>query len=91
MQMLFYLLEFNFYFWPSAVVIDAPNGFLFEWWSVFWEIFVNRTGARRSEAAVAYLKVHLFSWVNSLVTLLLIHLYVHFLISIVLTLVASSI
>ncbi|XP_057415988.1 transcriptional corepressor LEUNIG-like [Lotus japonicus] len=41
----------------EPVVIDAPNGFLFEWWSVFWEIFVNRTGARRSEAAVAYLKM----------------------------------
>ncbi|KAL8189643.1 hypothetical protein R6Q57_029209 [Mikania cordata] len=25
-----------------AIVIDAPRGFLFEWWAVFWDVFVSR-------------------------------------------------
>ncbi|KAF3792625.1 Transcriptional corepressor LEUNIG-like protein [Nymphaea thermarum] len=41
----------------SAVdVIDAPAGFLCEWWSVFWDIFLARTNAKCSDAAAAYLK-----------------------------------
>ncbi|KAM3739006.1 hypothetical protein ACB098_09G173700 [Castanea mollissima] len=24
----------------DPVAIDAPGGFLFEWWSVFWDIFI---------------------------------------------------
>jgi len=37
--------------------IDAPGGFLFEWWSVFWDIFIARTNEKHSEVAVAYLEV----------------------------------
>lgn len=41
--------------------IDAPGGFLFEWWSVFWDIFIARTNEKHSETAAAYLEVTLFS------------------------------
>ena len=37
--------------------IDAPGGFLFEWWSVFWDIFISRTNDKHSEAAAAYIEV----------------------------------
>lgn len=37
--------------------IDAPGGFLFEWWSVFWDIFIARTNEKHSEAAAAYIEV----------------------------------
>jgi UDP-N-acetylglucosamine enolpyruvyl transferase len=36
--------------------IDAPGGFLFEWWSVFWDIFIARTNEKHSEVAAAYLE-----------------------------------
>ncbi|CAL4965614.1 unnamed protein product [Urochloa decumbens] len=42
---------------PSApVAIDAPGGFLFEWWSVFWDIFIARTNENHSDSAAAYLE-----------------------------------
>lgn len=41
--------------------IDAPGGFLFEWWSVFWDIFIARTNEKHSENAAAYLEVPLIS------------------------------
>lgn len=40
----------------DPVAIDAPGGFLFEWWSVFWDIFIARTNANHSEAAAAYIE-----------------------------------
>ncbi|GLT24969.1 hypothetical protein SLA2020_001280 [Shorea laevis] len=40
----------------DPVAIDAPGGFLFEWWSVFWDIFIARTNAKHSEAAAAYIE-----------------------------------
>jgi hypothetical protein len=43
----------------SHAAIDAPGGFLFEWWSVFWDIFIARTNEKHSEVAAAYLEV---SW-----------------------------
>ncbi|CAN1138595.1 Transcriptional corepressor LEUNIG_HOMOLOG, partial [Linum perenne] len=36
--------------------IDGPGGFLFEWWSVFWDIFIARTNEKHSEAAAAYIE-----------------------------------
>ncbi|KAM1142549.1 hypothetical protein ACFX1X_031888 [Malus domestica] len=42
---------------PDPVAIDAPGGFLFEWWSVFWDIFIARTNDKHSEAAAAYIEV----------------------------------
>ncbi|CAO2209671.1 unnamed protein product [Urochloa humidicola] len=43
---------------PSApVAIDAPGGFLFEWWSVFWDIFIARTNEKHSDSAAAYLEL----------------------------------
>ncbi|XP_061349712.1 transcriptional corepressor LEUNIG_HOMOLOG-like isoform X2 [Gastrolobium bilobum] len=47
---------------PDPVAIDAPGGFLFEWWSVFWDIFIARTNDKHSEAANAYLQVPPFSF-----------------------------
>ncbi|KAH1097528.1 hypothetical protein J1N35_014449 [Gossypium stocksii] len=41
---------------PDPVAIDAPGGFLFEWWSVFWDIFISRTNDKHSEAAAAYIE-----------------------------------
>ncbi|XP_047082985.1 transcriptional corepressor LEUNIG_HOMOLOG-like [Lolium rigidum] len=40
----------------DPVAIDAPGGFLFEWWSVFWDIFIARTNEKHSEVAAAYLE-----------------------------------
>ncbi|KAK9733911.1 hypothetical protein RND81_04G100600 [Saponaria officinalis] len=40
----------------DPVAIDAPGGFLFEWWSVFWDIFIARTNDKHSEAAAAYIE-----------------------------------
>ncbi|KAJ9688537.1 hypothetical protein PVL29_014276 [Vitis rotundifolia] len=40
----------------EPVAIDAPGGFLFEWWSVFWDIFIARTNEKHSEAAASYIE-----------------------------------
>ncbi|MCH90875.1 transcriptional corepressor LEUNIG-like, partial [Trifolium medium] len=40
----------------QRIAIDAPGGFLFEWWSVFWDIFISRTNEKHSEAAAAYIE-----------------------------------
>lgn len=40
----------------DPVAIDAPGGFLFEWWSVFWDIFISRTNEKHSEAAASYIE-----------------------------------
>ncbi|EXC24195.1 Transcriptional corepressor LEUNIG [Morus notabilis] len=40
----------------DPVAIDAPGGFLFEWWSVFWDIFIARTNEKHSEPAAAYIE-----------------------------------
>ncbi|WVY90338.1 hypothetical protein V8G54_035852 [Vigna mungo] len=48
----------------DPVAIDAPGGFLFEWWSVFWDIFIARTNEKHSEVAASYIElqtVHLTS------------------------------
>ncbi|KAB1209193.1 Transcriptional corepressor LEUNIG [Morella rubra] len=42
---------------PAA--IDAPGGFLFEWWSVFWDVFIARTNEKHSEAAASYIETQL--------------------------------
>lgn len=38
-------------------VVDAPGGFLFEWWSVFWDIFIARTNVEHSKVAAPYIEV----------------------------------
>ncbi|KAK7815931.1 transcriptional corepressor leunig-like protein [Quercus suber] len=40
----------------DPVAIDAPGGFLFEWWSVFWDIFIARTNEKHSEPAASYIE-----------------------------------
>ncbi|KAK4265145.1 hypothetical protein QN277_026233 [Acacia crassicarpa] len=43
----------------DPVVIDAPSGFLLEWWSVFWDIFIAKTAWKdqnHSEAALSYIE-----------------------------------
>lgn len=44
-------------FGPEYLAIDAPGGFLFEWWSVFWDIFIARTNEKHSEVAASYIEV----------------------------------
>ncbi|KAK9762261.1 hypothetical protein K7432_012182, partial [Basidiobolus ranarum] len=40
------------------VPIDAPDGFLFEWWSVFWDIFSARSNQPgSSREALAYIDI----------------------------------
>lgn len=46
----------------ECVAIDAPGGFLFEWWSVFWDIFIARTNEKHSEPAAAYIEVSLLDY-----------------------------
>ncbi|KAE9459168.1 hypothetical protein C3L33_08928, partial [Rhododendron williamsianum] len=46
----------------DPVAIDAPGGFLFEWWSVFWDIFIARTNEKHSEVAASYIEVGLSLW-----------------------------
>ncbi|KAG6507592.1 hypothetical protein ZIOFF_032942 [Zingiber officinale] len=41
----------------DPVAIDAPGGFLFEWWSVFWDIFIARTNEKHSDAAASYIEL----------------------------------
>jgi hypothetical protein len=41
----------------ASAAIDAPSGFLCEWWSVFWDIFIARTNPRYSDAAAQYVEV----------------------------------
>ncbi|KAF3791146.1 Transcriptional activator [Nymphaea thermarum] len=41
----------------DPVAIDAPGGFLFEWWSVFWDIFIARTNEKHSDVAASYIEV----------------------------------
>ncbi|KAI8568028.1 hypothetical protein RHMOL_Rhmol02G0166500 [Rhododendron molle] len=41
---------------PNIIIaIDAPRGFLFEWF-VFWDVFIARTNEKHSEAASAYIE-----------------------------------
>uniref|UniRef100_A0A803MLJ2 LisH domain-containing protein n=1 Tax=Chenopodium quinoa TaxID=63459 RepID=A0A803MLJ2_CHEQI len=49
----------------DPVAIDAPGGFLFEWWSVFWDIFIARTNEKHSEAAAAYIEMQLMQQRNA--------------------------
>lgn len=42
--------------------IDAPGGFLFEWWSVFWDIFIARTNEKHSEVAASYIEVGILGY-----------------------------
>ncbi|GAB4832926.1 hypothetical protein Ancab_006946 [Ancistrocladus abbreviatus] len=43
----------------DPVAIDAPGGFLFEWWSVFWDIFIARSNEKHSEAAASYIETQI--------------------------------
>jgi hypothetical protein len=51
----------EYYYLISVVcfiaAIDAPGGFLFEWWSVFWDIFIARTNEKHSDVAASYIEV----------------------------------
>ncbi|KAL9259916.1 Transcriptional corepressor LEUNIG-like protein [Drosera capensis] len=38
-------------------VVEAPRGFLFEWWSVFWDLFIAGTDKEHSAAATFYLEM----------------------------------
>lgn len=51
------LFRISNYIFMRASAIDAPGGFLFEWWSVFWDIFIARTNEKHSEVAASYIEV----------------------------------
>ncbi len=34
-----------------CAAIDAPGGFLLEWWSVFWEVFIARSNDKTAADA----------------------------------------
>lgn len=55
----FEILKINCASWGDLAAIDAPGGFLFEWWSVFWDIFIARTNEKHSEVAASYIEVTL--------------------------------
>lgn len=38
-------------------VLSYPNGFLFEWWVVFWSLYNTRSNLTYTEAAAMYLEV----------------------------------
>lgn len=40
----------------DAPLIDAPQGFLAEWWAVFWDVLSARTRKQASEQAQMYLE-----------------------------------
>ena len=42
-----------------CAAIEAPSGFLFEWWSVFWDIYISRTNPSFSECASTYSEVRI--------------------------------
>lgn len=37
--------------------IDSPGGFLMEWWSVFWDIFVARANKKNSDSTASQVGV----------------------------------
>ncbi|KAL9143037.1 hypothetical protein ABFS82_14G209600 [Erythranthe guttata] len=45
---------------PGYEAIDSPEGFLLEWWTVFWEIYLTRANENYSEPAAAYIKTQLY-------------------------------
>lgn len=51
------LMNFPILLGLFCIAIDAPGGFLFEWWSVFWDIFIARTNEKHSEVAASYIEV----------------------------------
>ncbi|KAK7330182.1 hypothetical protein VNO77_24369 [Canavalia gladiata] len=38
-------------------VITAPHGFLLEWWTVFWDVYMSRMGHHHTDAAAFYHKI----------------------------------
>ncbi|KAB1213478.1 Transcriptional corepressor LEUNIG [Morella rubra] len=42
---------------PGSRAIDATGGFLFDWLSVIWDIFIARTNEKHSEVAASYIEV----------------------------------
>jgi len=43
---------------PSeSVPIDAPGGFLFEWWTVFWDVFSARSNKVATTNASNYVEI----------------------------------
>jgi len=56
---IYYLLPVKNVFFAA---IDAPGGFLFEWWSVFWDIFIARTNEKHSDVAASYIEVSVYAF-----------------------------
>lgn len=43
----------------TIVPIDAPEGFLYEWWTVFWDVFSAKANKSGSREAVTYVDVRM--------------------------------
>jgi hypothetical protein len=41
----------------DAVLVNTPHGFLYEWWTVFWDVFSARTTKQGTPHARAYVEV----------------------------------
>jgi hypothetical protein len=41
----------------ESVIIDSPEGFLYEWWSLFWDIYNARNNKPSSNEARIYTEV----------------------------------
>ncbi|KAL5199161.1 hypothetical protein ABZP36_002673 [Zizania latifolia] len=41
----------------------APGGFLFEWWSIFWDIFIARTNEKHLDVAALYIEVCIYAFI----------------------------
>jgi hypothetical protein len=44
---------------PLAISLDAPQGFLYEWWQIFWDVFNARTHRGGSDNAQQYYQLQL--------------------------------
>jgi len=42
---------------PNSSLVDAPGGFLFEWWTIFWEVFSAKNKKSSMEEAKKYTEV----------------------------------
>ncbi|XP_010321144.2 transcriptional corepressor LEUNIG-like isoform X1 [Solanum lycopersicum] len=45
----------------NRVAIDAPGGFLLEWWSVFWDVFIARFKTPLSSTSASYNVGHMIN------------------------------
>jgi hypothetical protein len=45
---------------PLSIPIDTSEGFLWEWWTVFWDMFKARAGSGGSREALVFAEVKIY-------------------------------